>query len=128
MTPKIVSAKFKKCCPAWEQAHSVETDNEGAFPLIWYADDDDLRPYTSCIGNGTESRLPAISFCPWCGTRKDGVQRAKHQTNEQGICPNCKTFLIDEHKSEVLYSDPLQKRTVCLNCGYRGYREFLCEK
>jgi hypothetical protein len=40
-------------------------------------------------------------------------------------CPDCPAELGDSHPTEVLYSDPLQKRVHCAMCGYSGLRVFV---
>jgi len=49
-----------RCCDAWEAAQQAATDSSGYGSLIEY--------YNGGwqIGLG----LPAIKYCPWCGTKK----------------------------------------------------------
>ena len=38
-------------------------------------------------------------------------------------CPSCGADLLDKNPGSVLYSDPPQTRTHCVDCGYHGYRD-----
>ena len=40
-------------------------------------------------------------------------------------CPKCDADLLDWEPDAVLYSDPLQVRVHCVECGHRGYRVFV---
>ena len=40
-------------------------------------------------------------------------------------CPGCGAEMLDWDPDVVLYSDPLQLRVHCVECGHRGYKEFV---
>ena len=47
------------CCAEFQDAMQPGTDNEGYEKLIW------IKEGRYSTGDG----LPAMNFCPWCGTR-----------------------------------------------------------
>ena len=45
-------------------------------------------------------------------------------TSPNGIaCPSCGADLLDKSPGSVLYSDPPQTSTHCVDCGHQGYRD-----
>ncbi len=66
------------------------------------------------LGNG--EALPASELRADIGKwlRTNGVE-----------CPQCGAELLDWEPDAVLYSDPLQVRTHCVECGHGGYRVFV---
>lgn len=102
--------KFRPCCDAWRLAHEEGTDNECAFPLIWYAsDDDDVRPRTSTHDSG----LPPIRYCPWCGSDKTW------KPGEMAHCPHCGSR-PRLHTTPANQDSPGISYVLCDGCGAQG--------
>ncbi|HEA68107.1 MAG TPA: hypothetical protein ENI07_14980 [Desulfobacterales bacterium] len=59
--------RVPECCETWNKATKEGTDNEGFQALIWF---EDGYPKTGNIGSDTE--LPPLKLCPWCGEKRDG--------------------------------------------------------
>lgn len=57
------------CCEWWARAQQWGTDNEGYARLIHWRDDGPHMGYVT-ENEADDCYLPAVEFCPWCGTKK----------------------------------------------------------